>query len=244
VRHQWEGVPHICSTDRHKGGWDRDQAGDPMFKSLEIAAALGKAGPASAEDIVTYMAGQRLQFTPGSKSVYSNFGYCVLGRVIAKVTGKKYIDYIREEVLAPLGIKSIALGRTLPVDRNPLEPVYVDPGFGRDVMHPDSKKSVPAPDGTFYLEAMDAHGDLISSAPDMVRFLQAYWIDGSPRKPGQSATHDSFGSLPGTWTVIVQRSDGFNIAALFNQRDDPSGLSYDAIRNVLNAAANSVVGMR
>jgi Beta-lactamase len=29
--------------------------------------------------------------------IYSNFGYCLLGRVIEKVTKKPFIDYIREK---------------------------------------------------------------------------------------------------------------------------------------------------
>ena len=29
--------------------------------------------------------------------MYSNFGYCLLGRIIEKVTQKPYIDYIREK---------------------------------------------------------------------------------------------------------------------------------------------------
>jgi N-acyl-D-amino-acid deacylase len=211
-----------------------------MFRSLEIAKALGKPGPATAEDIIHYMAGQPLQFAPGSKEVYSNFGYCVLGRVIEKASGKSYVRYVREDVLAPLGIKSIELGHTLPADRNPREPVYIDPASGRDVMHPSSKSEVPAPDGSFYLEAMDAHGGLIASAPDLVRFLRAYWMSGEPRRSGQTFAYNFFGSLPGTWTVVVQRPDGVSYAALFNQRADASGLSYESIRDDLNRAADGI----
>ena len=29
--------------------------------------------------------------------MYSNFGYCILGRVIEKITGKTYIESIRDE---------------------------------------------------------------------------------------------------------------------------------------------------
>ena len=84
--------------------------------------------------------------------------------------------------LESLGIKRIELGHTLPAQRNPREPGYFDPALGRNVMNPGSKARVPAPDGTFYLEAMDSHGGLIAPAEDLVRFLQAYWIDGQPRK--------------------------------------------------------------
>ena len=185
--------------------------------------------------------GQPLQFDPGSRSCYSNFGYCVLGRVIEKVTGKSYVTYIQEKILAPLGIKSVALGRTLPRQRNPREPIYVDPGEGRNVVEPQSKKPVPTPDGTFYLEAMDSHGGLIASAPDLVRFLNAYWISGQPRK-GNGATYAFFGSLPGTFTLVMQQPNGLNLAALFNQRTDKSGLSYEKIGDIMREASNSQTG--
>lgn len=185
------------------------------------------------------MIGQPLQFDPGSKEKYSNFGYCVLGRVIEKVTGKPYMQYVRENLLIPLRITSVELGRSLPADRNPREPVYVDPGEGKNVIQPQSTALVPAPDGTFYLEAMDAHGGLIGSAPDLIRFLEAYWISGEPRRGnGQDATF--FGSLPGTWTMVMQRPNGVNVVALFNQRTDPSGRDYSQIQSLLRSAADGL----
>jgi CubicO group peptidase (beta-lactamase class C family) len=229
----------------HKGGWDREAAFDPMFRPLKIAAALGKPGPADARDIITFMAGQPLQFPPGGAAdgkyadgKYSNFGYCVLGRVIEKVTGKRYVDYVREALLIPLKINSVELGRSLPRDRNPCEPYYADIGRTVNVVEPKNKVRVPWPDGGFYLEAMDSHGGLIASAPDLVRFAQAYTIRGEPcaskGKGKQFGRRTAFGSLPGTWSMLLWRDDGVNIAAIFNQRSDPSGLPYEAINKVLN----------
>ena len=128
-------------------------------------------------DILRDMAGQPSQFDPGTKFSYSNFGYCVLGRVIEKASGQNYTKYVRESLLAPLGIRTIdlALHRQV-LRRHPLEPEYIDPGSGANVM--TGKGFTAAPDGTFYLEAMDASGGLIGSAPDMARFLQAYWMNG------------------------------------------------------------------
>jgi CubicO group peptidase (beta-lactamase class C family) len=228
-------VQHLLD---HRGGWDRAAAFDPMFRPLEIAAALGKPGPAGADDAVRYMAGQPLQFAPGSKHVYSNFGYCVLGRAIEKVTGRSYTDYVRVEVLAPAGVTGITLGCTLPADRAPGEPFYADPGRGRSTLRPGAAETVPAPDGTFYLEAMDAHGGLIGSAVDVVRFLQAYALDGRPRQ-GSPAPGCYFGQLPGTFTIALQRADGVQIAALFNQSRGPGG-PYAEVRELLDKAADGV----
>lgn len=224
----------------HQGGWDRERAFDPMFRPLRISSALGKQPPAQAADVIRYMLGQPLQFDPGTETQYSNFGYCVLGRVIEKVTGTTYIDYIRHALLGPLDIRSVELGRTLPRDRNPKEPFYSDPGTGRNVMQPDGKEEVAAPDGGFHLEAMDSHGGLIGSAPDLVRFLDAYWLTGEPRSAKGKPPHLAFGSLPGTFTMLLQRRDGVNVAVLFNQRTDPSGLEYSAIRARIANAAEAV----
>jgi CubicO group peptidase (beta-lactamase class C family) len=45
-----------------------------------------------------------LEFEPGENTKYSNIGYMVLGAVIEKVTGITYEDYIRTNILQPLGM--------------------------------------------------------------------------------------------------------------------------------------------
>jgi N-acyl-D-amino-acid deacylase len=221
----------------HKGGWDSKQTIDPMFRPLKIAAALKGPGPAGPVDMIRYMIGQPLQFDPGSKTSYSNFGFCVLGRVIEKVSGQTYLAYVQKNIFAPLGARSIELGRSLPPYRNPREPIYFHAGKGRNVLDPESKEEVPEPDGTFYLEAMDAHGGLIASSRDMVRFLDAYWISGEPRQ-GNGRTYVFFGQLSGTFTMAMQRPNGVNIAAFFNQDADPSGLDYFALRDRMREVAD------
>ena len=44
---------------------------------------------------IGYMLRRPLQFEPGARDAYSNFGYCLLGRVIEKVTGKSYEEFVR-----------------------------------------------------------------------------------------------------------------------------------------------------
>lgn len=51
--------------------------------------------------------GQRdLEFEPGSKWEYSNYGFILLGAIIEKVTGQSYYDYVRSHVYAPAGMTS------------------------------------------------------------------------------------------------------------------------------------------
>jgi len=47
-----------------------------------------------------------LLFPPGSASEYSNPSYRILGNVIEKVTGKPYLQVVREVILDPLGMST------------------------------------------------------------------------------------------------------------------------------------------
>jgi CubicO group peptidase (beta-lactamase class C family) len=44
--------------------------------------------------------------TPGTAYEYSNFGYALLGRIVTKVSGRPYKDYIEQEIMRPLGMTS------------------------------------------------------------------------------------------------------------------------------------------
>jgi CubicO group peptidase (beta-lactamase class C family) len=49
-------------------------------------------------------ADEKLLFEPGTKWQYSNTGFLVLGKVIEKVTGQSYYDYVRENITKPAGM--------------------------------------------------------------------------------------------------------------------------------------------
>lgn len=172
---RWKKVT-ILHLLQHRGGWDRDQSFDPMFRSSAIVEELHVAAPARPEDIIRYMLRRPLDFDPGDKYAYSNFGYCLLGRVVAKVSGQPYEDYVRKEVLAPLGIRRMRLGATLPENRVRDEVKYHVPknATGRAVMGSHRGERVSSPYGAWCLESMDAHGGWLASAADLVRFAAAF----------------------------------------------------------------------
>jgi N-acyl-D-amino-acid deacylase len=98
---------------QHTGGWDRDRSFDPMFRSRQIATALGIPSPPGPRDIIRYMQGQSLDFDPGTRYAYSNFGYCILGRIIEKVTGVTYERFVQQQIFAPIRITRMKIGRSL-----------------------------------------------------------------------------------------------------------------------------------
>ena len=126
-------------------------------------------------EIIRYMTQQPLDFDPGERYAYSNFGYSLLGRVIERASGMNYDAYVRRQVLAPLGIKTMRLGATLPEGRAEGEVTYYNlkGKTGPAVMGKVGER-VPLAYGTWCLEAMDAHGGWLASAVDLVRFACAF----------------------------------------------------------------------
>ncbi|PYJ07581.1 MAG: hypothetical protein DME25_03555 [Verrucomicrobia bacterium] len=159
---------------QHLGGWDRDKSFDPMFRPRIIAGQVGVPPPASATAVIRYMLGQQLDFDPGTRYAYSNFGYCVLGRVIEQVTGRPYAQYVQEKILAPIGIRRMRMGASLDGQQAAGEVRYymADNAKTKSVF-PGTPQEVPWPYGGFHLEAMDAHGGWIASAVDLARFAAA-----------------------------------------------------------------------
>ncbi len=164
---------------------------------------------------------------PGSRYDYSNFGYALLGRIVERRTGLSYENYVRRQVLAPMGVFQMAVGGNTLRDRKQDEVRY----------YPEAASYA------MNVERMDAHGGWIATARDLLRFLSH--VDGFDAVPDQlrpvlrqrlftpSAANRNYargwsvngrpnywhsGSLPGTSSVLVRTHDGFGWAALANSR--------------------------
>lgn len=158
----------------HRGGWDRAISFDAMFQSVRFAQQLDLAPPADQQAVIRAMMSHKLDFAPGQRYAYSNFGYCLLGRVIEARTGLSYEQYVKKHVLAPLGIDSMRVGATRLEERAEHEVRYYHPGVGESVFAADLDQPVPHPYGAWHLEAMDSHGAWIASATDLAKFAAAF----------------------------------------------------------------------
>jgi len=65
--------------------------------------------PHTAAEELAFFKDKPLDFEPGTKFAYSNSNFEVLGAVIEKVSGKKYVDMLQERILTPLGMKDSGL---------------------------------------------------------------------------------------------------------------------------------------
>ena len=162
---------------QHTGGWNRDKSFDPMSADTaeQVAKTLRVPLPITPKQIIRYMMGKPLDFNPGSEYAYSNFGYCVLGRVIEAVSGMPYHAFVRRVILDPLKIRGMQLGKNLLKDRTAGEVRYYDSGnrTGRAISGPKIGAEAPLPYGVECIETMDANGGWIASAVDLLRFATA-----------------------------------------------------------------------
>ena len=127
-----------------------------------------------------------LKFEPGSKAMYSNFNYMILGAIIESISGQAYETYIAQNILKPLGMSRTGFvytpamaeheaAGTLPVVHfyTPLLPTLLDPGA---LIRERQGKLLWL--NRVYIDATPSTG-LIGSAPDVARLMMAYLSRGT-----------------------------------------------------------------
>jgi len=166
-------VKHLLN---HTSGWSRS-AGDPAFNSLYIAKKYHVEPPANEDLVIRYALEKKLNYTPGTKYSYSNLGYIILGQIISEVTGMPYEDYVVINILKPLDIHDMHIGRSLYHEKFPNEVRYYEPPGSSMIQSFDgSGRMVPKSYGGNNIELLGAAGGWVASAPEMVKFISA--VDG------------------------------------------------------------------
>ncbi|MBB5038716.1 serine hydrolase domain-containing protein [Prosthecobacter dejongeii] len=215
----------------HQGGWDREAAGDLTTRSTAIMALFRlKTAEIEPMHVVRYGLTLPLDFDPGAKESYCNYGYILLARVVEKISGQPFIGYVQSSVGQAAKASSFSLSRTDARDRQPDEIWYC--------YHPEyPQEEVPL---TFRTEARDGAGVLACTAADYCRFLETYWISGQVRAPGQRASYAFNGSHPGVTAVCAQRADGLNYTALANRREGAPADWNGDLRKLIDTALETV----
>lgn len=189
----------------HKSGWT-NQPNDPMMVNLNY----------NHQQIITDVVQNRpLTYAPGSTFYYSNFGYCVLGRIIQKVSGKSYEDYVQSDLLLPSGIIDMRLANNLPQQSAINEVTYYQENDNPYAYH---------------IARMDAHGGWLATATDLMRLMVR--IDRNNKKTNlvsdELLNHTYMGynnwyhtgSLPGTSAILTRLDNEYSFAVLANTRNN------------------------
>lgn len=112
-------------------------------------------------DMYAFFANLPLRFPPGERFEYSNSGYYVLGKIVEKVSGESYADFVQQHLFGPAGMKA-----SLYDDPQKLVPRRVA-GYVRL----ESGEYVPAP--FVSLAAPFSAGALASTVDDLHRWNEA-----------------------------------------------------------------------
>ncbi len=234
-------VEHLLTHT--SGGWANDSA-DPMFMNLQMNHA---------QLIESTLRNRPLDQPPGRHYAYSNFGYCVLGRVIERITRQNYAIYVRDSVLKRCDITDMAIAGNTLAQRRSGEVKYYDQ---QDERAPYAMQ----------VARMDSHGGWIARPRDLVHFLMR--VSGSATPPNilepqsirtmttASAANPDYakgwsvnkfdnwwhnGSLPGTSTIAVRTHSGFCWAAFGNSRRLNAPLDRD-LDNLIWSMVRQVEG--
>jgi len=97
--------------------------------------------------------------TPGSKFLYSNYGYSLLGQALARVGNKSWGELNYQEICSPLGMVDTKIGSQLSGDQLGRRAQ----GYGND--------GAPAPYPMQAFPAGNPAGGLYSTLEDMVKYL-------------------------------------------------------------------------
>ena len=194
---------------RHADGTD----GDATMR--DVALLAGRIGPPTQDDVVRYAYGMPLVTDPGGMvgDGYSNVAFFVLGAVIERAVGQPIDAYIRQRLLAPIGVSDLFIARTAAGQRLPGEvPGYDSTNAGPSMLDTSSVLAPGAYGGTFALEVAPAAGGFATSVTTVARFIgsHAVWDIG----PRTIATR--YGDFEGTATIAQSRDSGLDLALAFN----------------------------
>lgn len=199
---------------QHTGGFDRALDNDHAVFFNTASRLFNE--PVSTDLMTRYTISQRLDFAPGSKYVYGNSGYQMLGRVIERVAGKKFVEAVYDKILRPAGVTSVELGGNLLSQRLPDEVKYYDyPGAPLATTAVAPGATVPTPrQYNWRVDMSDSYGGLVGNAIDLMRYLLALEGRRGPALLTQAsltamtarpvpAVHPATGNYVGlTWRVI------------------------------------------
>ncbi len=238
-------VDHLLSHTA--GGWAAD-ANDPM---------LQHDGWDQAKLTSETIANAPLTSAPGTQFIYSNFGYCILGRIIEQVTGQSYASWAQANVLAPCGISTMQIGANSERDRAANEVVYVgqysEQPYKINVSRMDSTQGWIA-SSTQLLQFLNHVG----GAPGIPSILKPETVHAmttplSILSPGSAQSARGWmiaedgswwhkGSLPGSTSLMVRTPDGDCWAALLNTRTQPHDQIDGALHTMMFQLASEFSG--
>ena len=189
------------------------------------------------DDYLALFATDSLASTPGATYAYSNAGYVVLGKIIERVSGQSYYDYVRRHIFEPAGMTNTGYYAVDEVTPNMAVPYTTSPKAVGDFAS-GAKLLERQPATPLLAYRGSSAGGGYSTAADLLRLARALTshrlldvahtdslLRFGNRKPGDFGWDGWTGGAEGMNTVFYLHSTGHVIIVLSNF-DPPSATVY------------------
>ena len=194
VQHR-SGIPNFTN---HPGFWNNPQE--------------------SGKDVLEYALDLPANFEPDADYEYCNTNYLLLSRLIDKVVGYSHHQYIKEEILIPLGLNNTFFSLSEVNIDDLMSGYYI--GYEEDLKTND-------------------YGSMIASAQDVGIFLRAL-NDGSVFKEGGQEIYSSIyvyehgGLIPGYQSLAEYHKDIDTVVVQFMNTTDFNGYEWNLSEILIN----------
>ncbi|HSC29246.1 MAG TPA: serine hydrolase domain-containing protein [Vicinamibacterales bacterium] len=121
-------------------------------------------GPVERWEEVVLKALERTKYAhePGTRYLYSNIGYAILGLALGRAAGRPYVEYVREQIIQPLGMTHTDF---LPTPQ--IRPLLAN-GYDIRQGKPDGDQAAREHDGRGYKVP---NGALYTTAADLAKYV-------------------------------------------------------------------------
>lgn len=246
---------------QHAAGWDRntDPLGDLMAEERRASRDMDLPGAPGRTNLLRWITGKSLWFSPGTDARYSNEGYFALSLMVAG-NFTAHMTYLHERVFTPnlwVPASEVIQARTARSLRDAREPWYRSTNTALSASDPsdDAPMLDDAYGGQRTMEVRIGNGGIAASAAAMLALGNTYHINvgnisgagqliGLPIDAGNPLTTSEShnGGLPGTNTILWHRTDGIVGFAFFNKDLAGSNNYASQFRGVLDPIINGIAG--
>ncbi len=175
-------VRHLLTHSSGLPGWR------PYYERIASreAAQPGLLGSAAARAaVLDYIAVEELVYERGTRSLYSDLGFMLLGLMVERLSGESLNGFCRSQIFTPLGASPLAYlphGCTPATagcsdERNAIAPTEEDAWRGRTL------RGEVHDENAYALGGVAGHAGLFGTARAVLAIAQA-WLDGRRKKPG------------------------------------------------------------
>ena len=185
----------LTHTSGIRGHYD-----DPTYPALQ-------ATPATPAEVMQRFADWPLEFAPGSSWKYSNSGYLVLGRIIERVSGMPYGQFLQANIFAPLGMR----------DTGYLHPTHTASGYANSYELAPAEAADPSVDY--------AAGGLYSTVGDLYIWDRALFDDAFLSPDLRAMAFTPYEAMPG---ANGMDNTGYGYGFMLGQLRQPYGQRYVA----------------